>query len=139
MAYTRCSSIIGHRLLDPADPDGVESGASSVVRRDRTVEVVDDPVHSEIECVQLEDAPPCGLLVSAEVIHVDRSGCDFDEQVGLDDVLPVDDGTTATVRAVEGVQVAIVVVNLGVRPPGRGTYDEREVTSISVLVLQDIF
>ena len=130
MAYTWCSCIIGHRLQDPADPDGVESGALPVVWRDRAVEVVDDPVQSEVEFVQLEDAPPGGLLIPPEVVHVDRSGCDFDVQVGLDDVLLVDDGSTATARALEGVQVTTVAVDLGVRPSRRGTYDERDVTSI---------
>ena len=130
MAYTWRSSILGHRLHDPADPDGVESGSLSVFWRDLSGEVVDDSVHSEVESVQLEDAPPYGLLVSVEVVHVDRRGRDLDVQVGLDDVLPVDEDTTATVRALEAVQVAVVAVDLGVRASGMGTYGEREVTSI---------
>lgn len=133
--YTWRPSIIADSLEDPADPDSIQSGATPVGRRSRSLEAVDDPVQCEVEFIQFEDAFTDGHLVSAEVVDVDRSRCDFDVQVGVDNVRLTDDRLTAAVRAVEGVQVAVVAVDLGVIPSRRGTYDEREITSTLVVII----
>ena len=58
-------------LQDPTDPDGVQSGANPTCRRCVYVlELIDDPVQSEVDCVEFE-VTCFGLgLVSPEVVHI---------------------------------------------------------------------
>ena len=90
-------------LEDPANPDGVQTGANPVGRRCCSLEPVDDTVQSEVESSQTEDARPDAHLTPAEVVHVDRMTGDFYVQVGFNNILTVDEIMATTLRSVEGV------------------------------------
>ena len=100
-------------LKDPANPDGVQTGANPVGRRCCSLELVDDPVESEVESPQTEGPFLYGHLIPIEVVHVDRTTGNFYVHVGFDDILLFDDDVATISRLVEGVQVTVVAVDLG--------------------------
>ena len=110
-------------LKDPAYPDGVQTGANPVGRRCCSLEPVDDPVQSEEESSQTEGPFLYGHLVPIEVVYVDRTTGNSYVQVSFNNILLVDDIFATIPRHVEGVQVTVVAVDLGVKPFLRGPYD----------------
>ena len=75
----RLLSFFVRCLQDPTDPDGVQSGANPTCRRCVYVlELIDDPVQSEVDCTADFEVTCFGLgLVSPEVVHIYIPVCDF--------------------------------------------------------------
>ena len=120
-------------LKDPANPDGVQTGANPVGRRCWSLEPVNDPVQSEVESFQTECPFPYGRLVPIEVVHVDRTTGNFYVQVSFNNILFVDDVFATISRLVEGVQVTVVAVDLGVKPFRQRIYGGETTTSTKSL------